>query len=43
MADEIPKIPTESSPRIGNYTLNLYHIINIKILSIIMTIILLEM
>ena len=42
MADEIPKNPIESSPRSGNYTLNWHHIINIKVLSIIMTIILLE-
>ena len=43
MADEIPKNPTESLPRSGNYTLNWQNIINIKVLSIIITIILLEM
>ena len=43
MADEIPNNPTESSPMGGNYTLNWCHIINIKVVSIIMTIILLKM
>ena len=36
-------IPKESLPNSGNYTLNWCHIINIKVLSIIMTIILQEM
>ena len=43
MADEIEKNQPESSPRSCNYTLHWHHIINIKVLSIIMTIILLEM
>ena len=43
MADEISKNPKESSPKSGNYTLNWHHIINIKVLPIIMTIILQEM
>ena len=43
MADEISKNPKESSPKSGNYTSNWHHIINIKVLTIIMTIILQEM